>query len=203
MLRVLADRSARGVLSPGEGDALRRRVEQLIAGRETWKTKAEEIERDRDQHAAVLTDVLDRFTTAPGIGYQCLTMVPEKVFGHWRSVVHHDVERPWWQQVAQAHDRVRKLEAAASEVLHICGDQGSDVQDILRAALHCTETTTDYEALHAKVDEATDTLRRVRTVVKAWSQRTLPRSEAHRLYIEVRDALAGPRPDPEQPTTEV
>ncbi|MEU6496423.1 hypothetical protein ABZ890_39605 [Streptomyces sp. NPDC046984] len=53
MLRVLADRAARGVLSlPGEGEALRRRVEQLINGREMWKGKAEEVERDRDEKAA-------------------------------------------------------------------------------------------------------------------------------------------------------
>ncbi|NUP17375.1 MAG: hypothetical protein HOV73_25925 [Streptomyces sp.] len=55
MLRVLVDRAARGVLSlPGEGEALRRRAEQLIAGRATWKAKAEEIERDRDIHCAEL-----------------------------------------------------------------------------------------------------------------------------------------------------
>ena len=57
MLRVLADRAARGVLTEGEGAALRRRVEQLISGRATWKAKAEEIERDRDQHAAELEEL--------------------------------------------------------------------------------------------------------------------------------------------------
>ncbi|MEV5953748.1 hypothetical protein AB0M11_08215 [Streptomyces sp. NPDC051987] len=54
MLRVLADRAARGVLSEGEGAALRRRVEQLVTGRETWKGMAEEIEQDRDRLAAEL-----------------------------------------------------------------------------------------------------------------------------------------------------
>ena len=54
MLRVLVDRAARGVLSEGEGEALRRRVEQIINGRATWKAKAEEIERDRDRRAAAL-----------------------------------------------------------------------------------------------------------------------------------------------------
>ncbi|WP_452642902.1 hypothetical protein, partial [Priestia megaterium] len=34
--------------------ALRRRVEQIINGRATWKAKAEEIERDRDRIAAEL-----------------------------------------------------------------------------------------------------------------------------------------------------
>lgn len=49
LLRVLVDRAVRGVLSmPGEGEALRRRTEQIIAGRATWKAKAEEIEQDRN-----------------------------------------------------------------------------------------------------------------------------------------------------------
>ncbi|MGJ5895132.1 hypothetical protein ACSCBZ_24730 [Streptomyces niveiscabiei] len=52
LLRVLVDRAARGVLSlPGEGEALRRRVEQIINGRETWKGNAEHIEQDRDRIA--------------------------------------------------------------------------------------------------------------------------------------------------------
>jgi hypothetical protein len=58
----------------------------------------------------------------------------------------------------------------------------------------------DDEALRAKVDEATATLRRVRSVVKLWEQQTLPHSQAHQLLTEVRDALAGPRPDPETDT---
>jgi hypothetical protein len=86
MLRVLADRAARGVLSEAEGEALRRRTEQMIAGRATWKAKAEEIEQDRndwrrqaekaaraadllagshrraEQLAAVLREVLDTFS---------------------------------------------------------------------------------------------------------------------------------------------
>lgn len=65
--------------------------------------------------------------------------------------------------------------------------------------------TDDDEALRAKVDEATATLRRMRSVIKHWEQQALPHSQAHRLLTEVRDALAGPRPDPEtatQPTEE-
>lgn len=64
------------------------------------------------------------------------------------------------------------------------------------------ETVDDFLNLNAKLDEATDTLRRVRAVTQAWEPRLLPRSEAHRLFVQVRDALAGPRPDrDEQPTT--
>ncbi|NEE12012.1 hypothetical protein G3M58_36840 [Streptomyces sp. SID7499] len=44
--------------------------------------------------------------------------------------------------LAGAHRRAEQLEAAAREVLGICGDQHSDVQDILRAALDGTEQPT-------------------------------------------------------------
>jgi hypothetical protein len=130
MLRVLADRAARGVLTPDEGLALRRRVEQVINGRETWKAKAEEIERDRDradtiraevqrdrdQHAAVLADVLSRFTNAPGVGHQCLTNVPDKVFEHWRSVVAPTAERPWWETVRIVRTELEEAQAAIERV---------------------------------------------------------------------------------------
>jgi hypothetical protein len=62
--------------------------------------------------------------------------------------------------------------------------------------------TQDDGALRAKVEEATATLRRVRAVAKDWEQRVLPHSQAHRLFVEVRDALAGPRPDDDGPLTE-
>lgn len=48
LLRALVDRAARGVASEAEHEALRRRTEQMIAGRATWKAKAEEIEQDRN-----------------------------------------------------------------------------------------------------------------------------------------------------------
>ncbi|WP_435252209.1 hypothetical protein [Streptomyces tendae] len=54
VLRVLVDRAARGVLNDHEATLLRQRAEQVITARATWKAKAEEIERDRDQHCAEL-----------------------------------------------------------------------------------------------------------------------------------------------------
>ncbi|GGQ48651.1 hypothetical protein [Streptomyces asoensis] len=55
LLHVLVDRAARGVLTEGEAATFRRRVEQLVNGRATWKAKGEEMERDRDRLAAELT----------------------------------------------------------------------------------------------------------------------------------------------------
>lgn len=52
-------------------------------------------------------------------------------------------------------------------------------------------------------DEAQAAIERMRAVTKSWAPRLLPRSEAHRLFVEVCDAFAGLRPDgTEQPTTE-
>lgn len=48
LVRILIDRAARGALTPDEGAALRRRAEQIITGRETWKGRAERMERDYD-----------------------------------------------------------------------------------------------------------------------------------------------------------
>jgi len=62
-----------------------------------------------------------------------------------------------------------------------------------------TTQPDDDQALHAKLDEATATLRRIRSVIKDWESCTLPHSQAHRLFIQVRDGLAGPRPDPDEP----
>ncbi|MEV7394918.1 hypothetical protein [Streptomyces sp. NPDC091215] len=108
---------------------------------------------------------------------------------------------PDLEQAQAAIERARKL-ASRWAVLRAYGGAATE----LRRALDGTEPTTeqsDVEALHAKLDEATATLRRVRAVTKDWEHRILPRSEAHRLFIDVRDALAGPRPDrADEPTTE-
>ncbi|MCT2591111.1 hypothetical protein LHJ74_14535 [Streptomyces sp. N2-109] len=50
-LRVLVDRACNH-LTPAEGEQLRTLTRQLAAGRETWRSKAAEIERDRDRLAA-------------------------------------------------------------------------------------------------------------------------------------------------------
>lgn len=264
MLRVLADRAARGVLSDGEGAALRRRVEQMIAGRATWKAKAEEIERDRvradeaarraleqrqemaeeryalqeqrdtadriraeaqrdrDQHAAVLTEVLGQFTMQTGDPDDPRVRtpwLPTSTVDRWRSVVAPTVERPWWVDVAEIRAELEEAQAAVERVriLLVRAAQatatGASDYDIGRHDLAVeaytaldgpTETEQQHdEALPAKLDEATATLRRVRAVAESWEQQALPHSQAHRLLTEVRDALAGPRPDrAEQPTTE-
>lgn len=119
LVRVLVDRAARGVLSlPDEGEALRRRVEQFITGRETWKAKAEEIERERDQQAAVLREVLGQFADWPKGGTLwpqggVVARVDTGEWDRWDSVATPTVERPWWEQVA-AHEQ-----AAAEATQHV------------------------------------------------------------------------------------
>lgn len=62
-VRVLVDRAARH-LAPAEGEQLRTLTRQFVAGRETWRAKAEEIERDRDR----LRDELAQTTGTDGYG---------------------------------------------------------------------------------------------------------------------------------------
>ncbi|GGX99125.1 hypothetical protein [Streptomyces fructofermentans] len=176
--------------------------------------------RDRDQHAAVLREVLAEFRHETHPGQRCLQSghVPVADVERWRSVVAPTVERPWWEQVAQyeqaaveATRHVLELKAAVERVrkyvavLERGGWSQAAIGRRVLAALDGTEqpAAADIdEALPAKLDEATGTLRRVRTVVKDWERRALPHSEAYRLLVDVRNALAGPRPDDEQPTTE-
>ncbi|MFD0437035.1 hypothetical protein [Streptomyces chartreusis] len=106
---------------------------------------------------------------------------------------------PELEQAQAAIERVRTEAQWISRhypALHAVNNRIADALD------GTEQETPDPEGLHAKLHEATATLRRVRTVIKDWEQRTLPHSQAHRLLTQVRDALAGPRPDgTEQPTT--
>jgi hypothetical protein len=112
--------------------------------------------------------------------------------------------------VAKAEQTAREAEAAIDGVRALATkldgespwqSDATEIAERIREAID--NAPQDREALRAKVDEATATLRRVSTVTKDWGHRVLPHSEAHRLLTEVRDALAGPRPDgPEEPTEE-
>lgn len=139
LVRVLVDRAARGVLTEAEGAALRRRTEQLIAGRARWKKAAEEmghdrdvvaadrdtadrlraeVQRDRDQHAAVLAEVLATFVHKVG-GHRIPRRSGEVdvvTLDKWRSMVAPAVERPWWEAVAAAKADRDQAQAAVERV---------------------------------------------------------------------------------------
>lgn len=184
-----------------------------------------EVQRDRDQHAAVLAEVLGRFrqvdnegVTYEGevIGFVGPTVAPDQ-FAQWCTTVASTVEQPWWEQLAElraGRDRIREeyetllgrwrpAQAAVERVRQMADGWEQRLPETIltataveaiRAALDGTEqdTAEAVESLHAKLDEATATLRRVLTVTKTWAPRLLPHSEAHRMCIDVRDALAGP-----------
>lgn len=89
-----------------------------------------EVQRDRDQHAAVLTEVLGRFTAALVNGkhafYQAQEPVPVEEFERWRATVAPTAERPWWEQVAlyekeavEATKHVLELKATIERVRHL------------------------------------------------------------------------------------
>ncbi|MEU8537544.1 hypothetical protein [Streptomyces parvulus] len=77
--------------------------------------RAEEIERERNQQAAVLAEVLATFVH-PVPGYRLPRVrsgeVDVETLRKWRSVVQHDVERPWWKQVDEARAELEQAQAA-------------------------------------------------------------------------------------------
>lgn len=66
-----------------------RRMEQLTAGRATWKAKAEEIERHRDRLAATLDEVLRHFVHPGHPGEPCLQTgwISVKTVDRWRAAL--------------------------------------------------------------------------------------------------------------------
>ncbi|MBE4790988.1 hypothetical protein [Streptomyces caniscabiei] len=94
-------------------------MRQISAGRETWKAKAEEIERDRDRHAAALGEVLATFVHKVD-GYRLPRVrsgdVDVLTLEKWRSVVAPTGEQAApvnWQTIAQQRERELKTAAEA------------------------------------------------------------------------------------------
>ncbi|MFD4788270.1 hypothetical protein ACFWN1_14665 [Streptomyces sp. NPDC058459] len=85
--------------------------------------RAEEYEQERDQLMAVLAEVLRHFTEHGHPGAPCIRTgwVRTDTVDRWRSVVQHDVERPWWVQVDEARAELREAQTAIERVrnLHI------------------------------------------------------------------------------------
>ncbi|MFD7996864.1 hypothetical protein [Streptomyces mexicanus] len=77
-----------------------------------------EAQRDRDQHAAVLAEVLRHFTEHGHPGAPCVRTgwIRTSTVDQWRSVVAPTVERPWWQQVAAARAELAEAQAAIERV---------------------------------------------------------------------------------------
>ena len=170
-LRVLLNRLNNGIpLTPDEAQLLTRHVateiteaNQWRAGRNTMKQRGEEIERDRDNFAEELTreqaasaglarkirEQRTALDTAHRRAEQAETELrvlrtglraaggdPTQIQNLWAQI---RLRNRQWREEKQ---RVRRLETAARQVLDICGEQGSDVQDILRTALDGTEQPT-------------------------------------------------------------
>ena len=104
-----------------------------------------EVQRERGQLAAVLAEVLRQFTHETHPGRRCLQSghVPVETVERWRSVVQHDVERPWWQQLDEARAELKQAQAAITRVRTLlAGRWGSVDPDKVRAALDGTEQPT-------------------------------------------------------------
>lgn len=83
-----------------------------------------EVQRDRDQHAAVLSEVLRSFRHETHPGRRCLQSehVPVEEVERWRSVVAPTVERPWWVDVAEIRAELEEAQAAIERVRAVGDD---------------------------------------------------------------------------------
>lgn len=92
----------------------------VAADLETADRIRAEAQRDRDQHAAVLREILGRFTPALVNGkyafYQAEEPVPVEELERWRSVVAPTVERPWWETLAEARAELEETKTAIEQV---------------------------------------------------------------------------------------
>ncbi|GHA01112.1 hypothetical protein ACFOOM_12395 [Streptomyces echinoruber] len=129
-----------------------KRANDAIDREEAADRARAEAQRDRDQHAVTLAEVLRHFTEHGHPGEPCVRTgwIQTETVDRWRAVIAPTVERPWWKQLADA--------------------------------------VAELEQTQAVID-------RVREVAERWAPQLLPRSEAHRLLTDLRDAL-------QQPTTE-
>lgn len=108
-------------------DALKRadQAEELLGIAHETSNKSEaaraEAQRDRDQHAAVLRDVLDQFTDWPKGG----TLWPEggvvarvdaDTWDRWDAVAAPTAEEPWWVTVAEVRTEWERARATNERV---------------------------------------------------------------------------------------
>lgn len=115
-------------------EAARAAIEQ----RQEMAEERHALQRDRDQHAAVLSEVLAAFVHKVH-GYltpRRSAEVDVVTLDKWRSMVAPTVERPWWEAVAEAKESRRAAEAAVERVRAlIAGRWGAVDPDLVTAAL--------------------------------------------------------------------
>lgn len=112
-----------------------RLARELETAREAYNrclAKYAKVQRDRDQHAVVLRDVLAVFDRVTGDGavqgYHFAGVIEPEVFERWRAVVAPTVERAWWEEVDQYE---QEAVAATRHVLELKATL-SRVQDVAK-----------------------------------------------------------------------
>ncbi|MFJ9374407.1 hypothetical protein [Streptomyces sp. NPDC101455] len=101
-------------------DAVGHKRDVAVADLQTADLLRVEAQRDRDQHAAVLTEVLDGFSrvrTGQGfvVGHQGGNVDPD-TFDRWSSTIAPTVEDPWWNTVAEVRAELAQAQAAIERV---------------------------------------------------------------------------------------
>lgn len=97
------------------------KVRELRVQLETADQTRAEAQRDRDQHAAVLNEVLAAFVHKVE-GYRVPRRSAEvdvATLEKWRSVIAPTVERPWWVDVAEIRAELKEEQGAIERVRHL------------------------------------------------------------------------------------
>lgn len=136
------------------------RANAAIDREHTAEQAAEEAQRERDQQAAVLAEVLRHFTPALVNGQYAFFQAQEPVsveeFQRWRSVVQHDVERPWWQQLDTVRAELEQAQAALQRVRAAADELADGTEPGFRAALAVRAALDGAEQPTPAATEATE-----------------------------------------------
>lgn len=120
-------------------------AEEARAERDAADRARAEAQRDRDQHAVTLAEVLHSFAKVLSddkqrvIGFMGPTADPD-TFERWRSVIAPTVERPWWEQLAEVRAELEQAQAVIERVRAEC--------DRLETAVRANPTAPDFDGAY-------------------------------------------------------
>jgi hypothetical protein len=124
-----------------ESRALRDKLKQARAERDAADRARAEAQRDRDQHAVTLAEVLRHFTEHGHPGEPCVRTgwIRTETVDRWRAVIAPTVERPWWKQLAEVRGELQQAQAAIERVQQACHGLPYEHARRILAALDGTE----------------------------------------------------------------
>jgi len=212
-LRIILDRASRGViLRSDEAALLRQHVAAEQRDADTARAALEQAQAATGRVSRTLQNVLATFAAgaAPGepVTYLPPYPVSRETFARWCAALDGTEQPTTTEQPDENARLIAEYQAAILRILALRepiaealeqadysgnmrrGDLADAIMPVIRATV--AEGPADPEALHAKVEEATATLRRVRSVLATLKGQG---ATGHGYHQAITNALAGPRPD--------